>query len=152
MSDFHASVADWCKNAEEDLKKVVVASALEVFTEAQINAPVKDGTLRDSLTVSLTAQPTIQPEGATAGGEITAAVAGFELGQTIYAGFTVAYARRIEYGFTGVDSLGRYYDQRPQAFVRKAAQQWQTIVDQQWQTIVDRNARRASAKAAFGKA
>jgi hypothetical protein len=35
-------------------------------------------------------------------------------------GFDPAYARRIEYGFVGMDSLGRMYNQAPQPYVRPA--------------------------------
>lgn len=35
-------------------------------------------------------------------------------------GFDPAYARRIEHGFTGTDSLGRFYNQPAQPYVRPA--------------------------------
>jgi hypothetical protein len=38
------------------------------------------------------------------------------------------YARRLNYGFTGTDSLGRQYNQRGYFFVDLAAQRWQQIV------------------------
>lgn len=41
---------------------------------------------------------------------------------SVYAdiGSAVVYARRIELGFTGVDSLGRYYDQPAYPYLRPA--------------------------------
>jgi len=43
---------------------------------------------------------------------------------TIYMGFGAVYAMRIEYGFDGEDSLGRYYYQDGAGMVRLAWQNW----------------------------
>jgi hypothetical protein len=51
------------------------------------------------------------------------------LGDTIYIGWTAAYAMRMEYGFQGPDSLGRVYNQPGNGFARSAAQNWPKIVD-----------------------
>jgi len=47
-------------------------------------------------------------------------IAGADVGDTIYAGFTASYAGYREHGANG---------QAPDMFVRAAAQQWQDIVD-----------------------
>ena len=39
---------------------------------------------------------------------------------SIYVGSDSPYARRIELGFTGHDSLGRYYDQAPRPYLLPA--------------------------------
>ena len=39
---------------------------------------------------------------------------------SIYVGSDNPYARRIELGFTGYDSLGRYYDQAPRPYLLPA--------------------------------
>lgn len=39
---------------------------------------------------------------------------------TAYVGSDVPYARRIELGFTGADSLGRYYSQAARPYLRPA--------------------------------
>ena len=54
-------------------------------------------------------------------GVIEAIIAGSELGDTIYLGYTAAYSAHREYGARG---------QAPDAFVRTAAQQWPQIVDE----------------------
>ena len=41
-----------------------------------------------------------------------------------------AYARRIEYGFVGEDSLGREYNQKGRFFVRKNIKRAKQIVSQ----------------------
>jgi len=39
---------------------------------------------------------------------------------TVGVGSNIVYANRIEYGFVGADSLGRFYNQPPKAFLRPA--------------------------------
>lgn len=71
------------------------------------------------------------PEGvapAWSGAEIALQIAGMELGDTITGSYGMAYSMRLEYGFTGQDSLGRNYSQPAYAFVRTAAQNWPAIV------------------------
>lgn len=62
------------------------------------------------------------------GAEIALQIAGMELGDTITGSYGMAYSMRLEYGFTGQDSLGRTYNQPAYAFVRTAAQNWASIV------------------------
>ena len=138
---FGSFVAAWVEKVEGAAEAVWKESAQEIIGLAQQtipsggNLPIDTGFLRASLQVSTTAMPRINPE-VTGGegsvpwsqGDIEIAVAGASYGETLYAGYTAAYALRMEYGFAGVDSLGRYYDQPGYAFVRKAAQNWQSIV------------------------
>lgn len=51
-------------------------------------------------------------------------------------GFDPAYARRIEYGFHGTDSLGRQYDQGPQPYMRPAFDEHQSEVSDQIKATV----------------
>ena len=89
---------------------------------------VDTGFLRNSLLASTSAMPSIIPgsgpsDGATYSFDesaIEAVIAGAELGETIYVGYTASYAGYREYGARG---------QAPDAFVRTATQQWQSIVD-----------------------
>ena len=53
-------------------------------------------------------------------GNITLVIAGAQLGQTIYIGWTAAYILPLEYGHS---------QQAPAGFVRIAAAQWQRIVN-----------------------
>lgn len=142
---FAAQVSAWADATLEEMRLVVVQSVLELEATAKELTPVKDGNLLNSYVVSLTGMPPMHKGDApiVAGQDTAAALAGFELGGTIYLGITARYAARIEYGFTGVDSLGRYYDQKPAAYLRRATQNWQAIVD--------RNARRAQARAGFSQ-
>ncbi len=56
--------------------------------------------------------------------------AALQLGETVWAGWTAAYAMRMEHGFSGKDSLGRQYEQAGKGFMRAAAQNWDFIVNE----------------------
>lgn len=60
--------------------------------------------------------------------ELAVIVSTLSLGETFYYVNNAAYAMRQEYGFTGVDSLGRMVHQRGKFFVRKTISQWPSIV------------------------
>ena len=93
------------------------------------NMPVATGFLRASLLVSTSHMPTINP--AASGkpnetydwdeGEISLAIAGADIGDALFAGYTASYARIME---------ARY------GFVRLAAQQWPAIVNEVAREVV----------------
>lgn len=97
--------------------------------------PLDTGFLRASLVVSIgdTLPPLKDsPKGDAAQawdiGSVKLTIAGADITNTITAAYSAAYARRIEYGFSGKDSLGRTYSQGGARFVALAAQQWQAVV------------------------
>ena len=100
---------------------------------------VDTGFLRASLMASTAAMPSISPTARPVEGgkyvynegQVEAVIAGAEVGDTLYSGYTASYAAAREFGARG---------QPPDAFVRMAAQNWGMIVD--------RNT--AKVKAAFG--
>lgn len=101
------------------------------------NLPVDTGFLRASLVVKVgEALPALveTPDGDAASswddGDVSLALKGAEIGDTITAAYTAKYARRIEYGFKGKDKLGREYSQSGSRFVALAAQQWQRVVSE----------------------
>ena len=101
----------------------------DLFAAAQLqknlggNMPVDDGILRNSLTSLLNSTAISEgPDSYIVG------VAGWEIGDTFYAGWYTDYARRMEYGFIGSDSRGRVYNQAGNFFARNAVLQWQGIV------------------------
>ena len=132
---FAAQIEDWVrrvKGAEEAVFKESVkelANKVQTTRNAGGRMRVDTGMLRASLMGSTTSMPLIDPgkypvKGqayAYDAGVIEAIIAGAELGDTIYLGYTAAYSAHREYGARG---------QAPDAFVRTAAQQWPQIVDQ----------------------
>ena len=120
MGTFTAQIKAFADKSKEKLEAVVKQSAQEVFSIAQTpkaqggRMPVDTGFLRNSLIASL--------NGSTVGGGADAyvlAVAGAELGDTIFAGWSAVYARHMEYGTSRTP--GNFY-------MLSAAQQWQAIV------------------------
>jgi hypothetical protein len=54
--------------------------------------------------------------------------ASMKAGDTATFTYTAAYARRVNSGFTGQDSLGRTYNQQGAHFVENAVDQWPALV------------------------
>lgn len=120
MSSFTAQIKAFTDRAKEKLETVVKQSAQEVFSIAQTpkaqggRMPVNTSFLRNSLVAEL--------NGSTVSGGADAyvlAVAGMDLGDVVFAGWTAKYARHMEYGTSRV--TGNFY-------MLNAAQQWQAIV------------------------
>lgn len=120
MSSFTAQIKAFADKSKEKIEAVVKQSAQEVFSIAQMpkaaggRMPVDTGFLRNSLIATL--------NGSAVGGgadAYTLAIAGAELGDTIFAGWTANYARFMEYGTS--KASGNFY-------MLNAAQQWQAIV------------------------
>jgi hypothetical protein len=96
--------------AQTGLKFGVSEAAGLVEQEAKAIVPVESGNLQDAIhTENTVDEPEIQEQ------TVTPAV---EAGNKW--GFDPAYARRIEMGFIGVDSLGRHYHQAAQSYMRPA--------------------------------
>ena len=101
------------------------------------NLPVDSGFLRASLmgvigegTFTATEPPKDGSGFSYDAGQINLVIAGSKLTDTITVAYTAAYARRMEYGFKGTDSLGREYNQSGRRFVALAAQQWGRVVSE----------------------
>jgi HK97 gp10 family phage protein len=103
-------LAAW-KRAAIDGNKAGVAAGAEIFeSHAKENAPVLTGRLRDGIHTETVLDTDTQQQLM-----VTPVVAA----DNPY-GFDPPYARRIELGFIGVDSLGRHYHQAPQPYMRPA--------------------------------
>jgi hypothetical protein len=143
---FSASVAAFCKKAEEAALAVLHESIITAVTQMQMigpstaypsgqggRNPVDTGWHTSHIEVSFTGMPLINPasnppphlqglglhvyewDKERTFGQIRE----MKLGQTVYIGYTAAYAGYLEYGH-GQSS----------AFVRMVAQRWPMIVDQ----------------------
>lgn len=129
MGNFAASVKGWSEKAKRHADLIWKQSAQDVAEIAQQDVGsggrmrVDTGFLRASIRSSLTTPDPIRADfrpvdGAAAGsytpgGEVTATIAGAELGDTIYVTWTASYAGARE-----------AYD----GFVAAAAQEWQRVV------------------------
>ncbi len=101
----------YMKNAAQAGLKLGVSEAAGLIEqEAKVLVPVDSGNLRDHIHTDVV---TDEPETQTR--QISPAVESDNKW-----GFDPAYARRIEFGFVGVDSLGRNYHQAAQPYMRPA--------------------------------
>lgn len=135
MSTFTAQLDAFVRKTKQKADYVFKESTMRVTEEMQKpvgaggNMPIDTGFLRASLMASTAAMPSLlydNPGGAIRGGalgahdnEVTLAILGAELGDTIYLGYTANYAGYVNYGAQG---------RPPRQFVDRAAQQWESIV------------------------
>jgi ribosomal protein S12 methylthiotransferase accessory factor YcaO len=134
---FTADLRQFKKLAKERMEQIVRDSVQDVLEGAQTTArgvtvggtlqpgkiPVVSADLVNSLVSSVAGGG-----GAKGAASYAVAVAGYELGQMMQFGWTMEYALRVEYGFTGQDNLGRTYNQPGWQFVGRNASRWPEIV------------------------
>jgi hypothetical protein len=138
VTSFAAQNRNWSKKAMRNtvivMKKSVQNLANDLIGNARSgagpgNIPVVTGNLRNSLMASTA--PIMTTDGPVVGGDVGAQILTWqpETGQPLYLGWQAAYTRRINYGFTGADKLGRVYNQGGRFFVEAHAARWQSYVD-----------------------
>lgn len=127
---FSKQVTDWCSKSEKRVQFVMRESVALVLRDANRpvtqggNLPFKDGNLRNTLVSRVGGIP-----GSDDATDYMLVLSSWDGRDTFYAGWSAAYARRMEYGFVGADSLGRVYNQRGFAFREKAVQKWDDHVE-----------------------
>jgi len=131
---FANEVDSWVQETKKRMNAVFRLSTQKMITIMQENVPYRDGFLRASLVVLVNQDPPPPNKSQEDGlGQYTEAymqlaIANADAGDRIVAAYTMEYARRLEFGFTGTDSLGRSYSQPPRGWTRAAAQQWKAVV------------------------
>ena len=151
---FSNIVSPWTQESQKRLNAVFRLSTqriIEVMQRTDAEGgylPYKDGFLRASLVV-LVNKNAPAPDKTQADSsntynpaEIQLAIASAVAGDRIVAAYTMEYARRLEFGFVGVDSLGRSYNQPGIGWTAKATQQWRQIVAEVEQEAMARVASR----------
>lgn len=126
---FGAEIKAYVDKTKAGMRDVMRESIQDVLDIAQTpvakggRMPVDTGNLRNSLVSGLNGS-----FGASGADGYVLTLAGMELGDEARFGWTAPYALRMELGFTGMDSLGRKYQQGGRHFVGTAAAQWPSIV------------------------
>ena len=116
------------------LERVCKESAQDLADQLNALVPVDTGFLRASLMASTTAMPMIrQTDGQVPGdlGENELVIAGADLGDTLFLGYTASYAAFVHYRANG-----------------HAGRPWVDMVAQRWQSIVA--AKSAEVKSRLG--
>lgn len=134
--NFAASVADWVHDVEGAIEAIfreavqeLVAEADRLLTQMVYEAPPspnyrRTGFLRSSVRASRTSMPLAdRPQGTPDAdylAEITVTIAGTEMGEVLYVGYTANYGAFVHYGTSSM-----------------AGRPWVQMVVQRWQAIVE---------------
>lgn len=124
-----ANLDKWALKTERRIDAVIKDSTQSVVEVMQTpkakggKIPVDTGNLRNTLMSSLSGG--VGSQGAASHIMVAASM---KAGDTATFTYTAAYARRVNSGFTGQDSLGRTYNQTGAHFVENAVDQWPALV------------------------
>lgn len=111
MADFNVQISQWVEKADGNVVGFIRAFVLRMVERIKSYTPVETGRLRASI------QAVPEPEH-------------WNGGEPIVIGTNVEYARRVEYGFSGVDSLGRRYHQTGAGMFTRAAAESDDVAEQ----------------------
>lgn len=128
---FKASLRDWASRFPQKMNALARQTCQQVSENVISSTPVDTGFLRSSW------QPSIgRPEVASgAAGKqeqalasVGLVIAGMKAGSVYYLLNNAVYAKRIEFGFVGEDSLGRKYNQQGRFMVTDNVKRWPSVV------------------------
>lgn len=140
MTSFSDQVGEWARATEQRLSAVHKRSLEKLATEMTRtkaeggNVSVDTGNLYRSLVASTNGLPSTSNERST-GSNATAVIATLRLDQDVWLAYQAAYARRRNYGFVGVDSLGRAHNESGDHFVERAIAMWAQLVRESVQEV-----------------
>ena len=131
--NFGAMVEGWCRGVPERIE-AVRNTAIDKLADEMVRTkgqggrlPFEHGNLARSIQASTQSMPMTAP-GPFSGSNVGAVTATLKVDQPIWLGYQAVYARRMNYGFVGADSLGRVYNQAGNYFVEGAILQWRSFV------------------------
>lgn len=123
MTTFQAVVGGWAQDVLGAVETIFKESCQELVTQLNALVPVDTGFLRNSLRASTTAMPVLSlannGQVNIPAGEIMLVIAGADIGDTIYLGYTANYGAFVHYGANG---------QPGRPWVDMVAQRWASIV------------------------
>lgn len=126
MADFDFMVTRWCDRAGAAAEAVFRTIATDAVNRVKELTPVDTGFLRSNWTAVK------QGEEEPVAGRVpdpASAIQQLRLGQVVVILNPTVYARRIEYGFVGEDSLGRHYNQSGRHMVAQTMAELPAIAD-----------------------
>lgn len=138
MNEYEAAIDDWLERAHDDLTGIGRQSIQTLCFRVMSDTNVDTGFLRGSWQPTFEPPPmmkaekdqnvSLDPSGALGMAALAVVLQNLKLGDTFYYSNGCVYAKRIEYGFVGYDSLGRYYNQAGHYFMTNNVAQWGDIV------------------------
>lgn len=134
---FLQAVNKWTRETEERSEQAFQNGALDFYDALSAATPVITGNLRNSLQATVngqTAQVTGPGRSASdstyrSGAETSIAnIMSAKVGDKISYFYTATYFRRVNYGFVGYDSLGRYYNQSGRFWLQAVEARYRSIM------------------------
>lgn len=130
---FLQSINTWAKETEERSTEVFQEGVKDFYDEMYANTPVDTGNLRNSLVIGKNGSAEVEfptgPGYSNSGAAESYAVAdSLELGDRAVLSYRATYARRLNLGFTGFDSLGRYYAQPGRFWIEAVGARYRAIM------------------------
>lgn len=130
---YRRSLGQWAAKAGAKLDALGRVASQDLSEEVIDGTPVDTGFLVGNWQPSLNAPTLALDEAGTGNGyaqsKMGLIVSQIKAGDVYYYVNNAAYARRIEHGFVGTDSLGRTYNQAGRHMVLAAIKRWPRIVD-----------------------
>ena len=129
---FLASVNKWTKETEERSEEAFKIGVLDFVIELNENTPIDTGNLRASLTAGINGNIPAGPYSEYGSNyndqRLLSVINSLKLGDKITLVYSAPYARRVNSGFTGVDSLGRFYNQAGRFWIERVGARWRSIL------------------------
>lgn len=136
---FLASVNKWAKKTEARSEAAFQNGLLDFYDAIAAATPVDTGNLRNSLVASVNGQgdtsivtgPGVTSSDSTyrsGASQSIAAIMSAKIGDRVSFRYHATYAMRLNYGFHGVDSLGRYYNQPGRFWIQSVGSQYRSIM------------------------
>lgn len=129
---FSAQVRNWTDRAKRNFSMVHRSAVDKLYQGVVEDTPAVTSNARRSWALSTTAMPQIDQTGEVrfdTPPDIGLQIATMPTGSPVYIGAQAIYIPRLNYGFTGTDSLGRNFNQAGLMFVERNAERWQSFVD-----------------------
>jgi hypothetical protein len=140
--EFIAQIEEWVTKVEKIQNAVVSTATTELLAGIDIvsgktrggnpqkgQIPRDLGALAGSLQSSLYGSTSITQIGKESHVLVAGSMEAGDVAEFVWGGTDAPYARRIHYGFSGEDSLGRKYNQPGLFWVDEAANKWQGYID-----------------------
>lgn len=129
-ADAKMKIAAWAKKVGVQMDQLASQTSQEMAQMVHAATPVDTGNLRGNWQPSVGPQMPAASNAAAKYGvsEIGAVAADMKAGTKFFFLNGTVYARRVEYGFVGTDSLGRTYNQKGRFYIRNTVKKWPQIV------------------------
>lgn len=129
---FLQAVNKWTKATKERSEEAFKIGVLDFFIHLRDTTPIDTGFLRSSLTAGINGNVPSGPNSAYGSvyndQRVLSVIDRLKLGDKITLVYQATYARRLEYGFTGADSLGRFYNQPGRFWITAAGAKYTSIM------------------------